>query len=87
MKIFTTNLALGHFEYAILLHIENDNYLCIERHEFDVDENETGTYDVGKIYDMKDCEYGMEEFLHYDLSQSPLHGTFLFDYFLKTLNK
>lgn len=89
MTIYQTNAALGHQEYAYLIKLEQKkdkaDYLVIATNlstsEFD-HSLYSDPYVAGEV--VQDLEDYYVEESTYDVTSSPLYGTFLFMYFLKT---
>jgi len=85
MKIYVTTAGLGYNEKAFLLRltrtnskIESHDYLCIGLQN--VTDNEI--YKIGSV--VKDWEsFYVETTLEFDITESPLYGDFLFNYFIK----
>ena len=79
MKTYMTDGGLGYNEYAILVRLdktENEyNYLVIDRYIRNDDQ-----YQIGSVVEDLEDIYVSES--SYKLSDSPLHGTFLFNYFI-----
>ena len=80
MKTYMTDGGLGHNQYAVLVRLDKSekgyNYLVID------DTNVLNEYEyvIGTVvYDLEGI-YVSES--SYKLTDSPLHGTFLFDYFI-----
>jgi len=74
MKFFTTNEGLDYKEYGIFLHLNENQYLCVE-----IQSNFSSCmYEVGELYDLSDYISLME--IDYDIKDSPLNGTFLFNF-------
>lgn len=84
ISTFRTSAELGHNEYAILLHIKNDEYLCVEAQVSNPSGKFSAPYEVGVTVEMEDCELSACE---YDLRDSILYDNFLFKSYLKKLNK
>ena len=84
MKIYETNAALGYNQTAYLIRLDKTsefntyNYLCVGTHNIDEDDN---IYKIGTV--VKDLEDYYVETSKFDESESPLFGSFLFDFFLK----
>ena len=83
MKVYQTNAALGYNQLAFLIRLDKStngyNYLCIgtqtNGHYFNK------MYEVGKVVeDLKD--YYLED-TTYKVEDSPLNGTYLFEFFTK----
>jgi hypothetical protein len=88
MQIYQTNAGLGYQKYAVLVRLDKStkgyNYLCIDTfgfHPIDDDEYQYGLV----VNDLED--YYVDECIDYDISRSPLYGTFLFDFFIKNYGK
>ena len=83
LKVYYTNAALGYNQFAYLIKVEQKkdmaDYLVIGRENIPYDMYRLGSVekDLENIY-VTECEF--------DLNESPLAGTFLFDYFLKNVN-
>ena len=81
MTVYQTNAGLGHRQLAFLLRLEKTkngyNYLCIDTQFVDKDDT---MYKVGEIvHDLED--FYVEPSSH-KISETPLYGTYLLDYFL-----
>ena len=76
VKVYQTNAALGYRQLAYLIKLKNNDYLCIGTLNV-VDYS----YNVGDV--VKDLEDYYLEQTDYKLEDSPLFGTFLFDYYIK----
>jgi hypothetical protein len=81
MKIYETNAALGYAQLAYLVQLDKTenghNYLVIGGKNI----SSTDNYEIGSVVeDLED--YYIEE-SEYELKESPLYGSFLFDFFLK----
>jgi len=81
MKIFETTAGLGYQQKAYLVRLnqtENGyDYLCIGGENL----HRTGDYEIGKV--VKDLEDFYVEDSLFVISESPLHGEFLFDWFVE----
>lgn len=79
MKIFETNAALGYLELAYFIKTQKKGeYLCISTN-FD---KRNDTYVVGKSEILEDYVSKPSDF---DIKNSPLYDTFLFNEFIKDL--
>ena len=77
MKVYSTNDGLGYRELAYFMKVP-EGWLCVA---LDVrDEVDACGYRVGKLE--KDDFIGIYE-CNYDIKNSPLYDTYLFNYFLK----
>lgn len=81
MKIYQTNAALGYKQLAYIIELNQTknghDYLVIGVHNIaDLD-----CYEIGTI--IEDLEDIYLEETKYKIEDSPLHGSFLFDFFLK----
>lgn len=86
MKIVKSNSGLGYGETAYFLHLNEDDYLCID---LDVS-NETSRYrtsgyQIGFKYEL--LSYEIEDASDFNIKHSPLHGTFLFNYYMESINQ
>ena len=83
MKIYQTNATLGYRQLAFLIRLEKSktgyDYLCIGLQNVNKD-----SYQIGGI--VKDLEDYYLEDTNYKISDSPLYGSYLFDYFISTKN-
>jgi hypothetical protein len=81
MKVYETNAALGYNQLAYLIRLDKTpngyNYLCIGRRGIDDGEK----YAIGSVE--KDLEDYYVETSKFDMSESPLFGSFLFDFFVE----
>lgn len=81
MKIYVTNAALGYNQLAFLIRLDKTkfgyNYLCVDTYNI----NDSNVYQVGKVVD--DLEDYYVEVSNYNLTDSPLHNTFLFNFFVE----
>jgi hypothetical protein len=81
MKTYITDAALGYGQYAYLIRLDKSkngyNYLCIGTVNVDYEDG----YELGCV--VKDLEniYITESILK--IEESPLYGSFLFDFFIK----
>lgn len=83
-KVFKTNAALAHRQYAYLIQISDVEFLCIH-----VDNNyHQDYYIIGEIviFSINTHETYLEP-CDYDITKSPLYGGFLFDHFLNTFEQ
>lgn len=84
-KVYVTNGGLGYKQYAHLIRLDKSergyNYLTIER------TNMCGVdrYQLGEVEE--DLEDIYVEEVDYDMKDSDLHNTFLFEEFLTTYNE
>ena len=83
MKVFKTNAALGYGQLAYLVRLDKTkngyNYLCIGEQGLE----DSDSYEVGKVvFDLDDMYVEPSAF---KISESPLFGTFLFDYYAKSV--
>lgn len=82
MKIYQTNAALGYRQLAFVIRLDKSkngyNYLCIGTQN-------TDEYTIGNI--VEDLEDIYLEETTYKVSDSPLHGTYLFDYWIDKQTK
>lgn len=82
MKIFETNSGLGYRNYVYLIKIDavknKSKYLCIGSNFYLYD---NGIYSLGEGIEMEDYEVELTN--SYKIEQSPLFGTFLFNFFLQ----
>jgi hypothetical protein len=78
MKIFETNSGLGYGQYVYMIYIKNKTYLIVG-HE-NLTNQELIDYEVGLLIERDD--YEVEQSL-FDIKDSPLYNTFLFNYFLE----
>lgn len=80
MKIYQTNAALGYRQLAYIIELNQTknghDYLVIGGKNITADDYEIGTIinDLEDIY-LEETDYKIED--------SPIHGSFLFDFFLK----
>lgn len=77
MKFYLTNAGLGYQEHVCLLHIKDDNYLCIDK--FNVAQDDM--YIIGEM--VKNLESVYVTKTEYDIKDSPLYNEHLFNYLLK----
>lgn len=84
MIVYQTNAGLGYLKFAFLLRLDKTkngyNYLCIGTQFID----EEDEYVVGEVTKDLEDDYVTES--PYEISQSPLYGTFLFDFYIKTIS-
>lgn len=84
MKVFETTGGLGYNQKAYLLKLDESenghNYLCIGR----INIQDSDSYAIGSIE--KDIEAFYINDSPYKIEDSPLYGTFLFDWFIKHYN-
>jgi len=84
MKIYQTNGGLGYQQLAYLLRLDKSengyNYLCIGRRFVDGSNDD---YIVGEV--VEDLEEIYIEDTDYKIEDSPLYGSFLFDFFVKNI--
>ena len=80
MEIFQTNATLGHQQLAFIVRLDKTknghDYLIIGEQYL------TGEYGLGEV--IKDLEDLYVEESSFTIEESPLHGTFLFDSFVKS---
>lgn len=78
-RVYQTDAALGYKQLAFLIRLEKSkngyDYLCIGTQNVDSD-----FYQIGEI--VKDLEDFYLEETTYKITDSPLHGTYLFDYWI-----
>lgn len=83
MKVYRTNAALGYRQYAFLIRLDESehghNYLCVDTQNTGCNDN----YRIGGVVEDLEDIY-IEEEIKFDMKQSPLSNTFLFEHFLKT---
>jgi hypothetical protein len=79
MKLYESNSSLGYNEYVILLEVTKDNYLIIDTINIDADNYR---YKIGELVQME--KYELEE-TNYLIENSPLKGTYLFEFFLSNM--
>ena len=79
MKIYQTNAALGYNQLAYLIKLDKTtngyNYLCIGTNNVNDD-----SYEAGKV--VEDLEDYLIQESNFQLNNSPLYGTYLFNYFI-----
>lgn len=85
MKIYQTDAALGYKQFAFLIKLDKSkrghNYLCIGTQNCGADEG----YEIGEIVeDLEDIYISNTDFR---LEDSPLIGSYLFEYWLKNQSK
>ncbi len=90
MKIYVTDAGLGHQQFAWLIRVNKSengyNYLCIDTQN--ISEDSTEYTPGGVVKDLEDI-YVVENDNTYGLTDkdilkhSPLHGSFLFNYFIE----
>lgn len=80
MKIYKTNAALGHRQYAYLIKVDKDKYLCIGTNTDWQDSYSPGEVNDIEDFYIEDCFDG-----EYDIKESPLYHTskYLFNFFLE----
>jgi hypothetical protein len=80
MKVFQTNAALGYRQLAFLIRLNESangyDYLCIGTQNI----HNNDTYQIGKI--VKDLEDFYLEDTIFQITDSELNGTYLFDYWV-----
>lgn len=78
--IYITNAGLGHTDYVILLKLDKNNYLTIDKKE------NGDTYTIGDIVSLGEYEVIKHNF---DIEDSTLYKTcpFVFNYFIKNYFK
>jgi hypothetical protein len=80
MTVYKTNSALGYNQYAYLLRLNKSNngydYLCIDIHNI----KDNDMYKVGEV--VKDMLNNEVESSDYNIKESPIYNTFLFQEFL-----
>ena len=81
IKFYRTNSGLGYNKYAILLGTPQ-GYLVIDTIGVCND-----SYRIGEFIMNDDCDWKILEEYNYDIKQSPLYDEYLFQFFIKTLNK
>ena len=81
MQIYETTAALGYAQKAYLIRLNQTkngyNYLCIGGENLCKQNN----YETGKVVEDLECFY--VENSDFKTEDSQLHGSFLFDFFLK----
>ena len=82
MQVYSTNSGLGYRQIAYLIKVENgflvtDTLGCYN----------TDSYIIGNHIKDEDSKDTYLEDTDYDINCSPLSGTFLFDHYIKILNK
>lgn len=73
IKVFETNAGLGFQQKAYFIRVDADNYLCIGGKNLLEDD----CYIIGELADGFDTEESS-----FKITDSPLQGSFLFDFFL-----
>jgi len=83
MKVFETNAALSYDQLAFLIRLNKSkngyNYLCVGTKDINND-----SYQIGNV--VEDLEDYYVEISKYDICESPLYNSFLFDFFIKNYN-
>ena len=85
MEVYKTSAALGYNQFAFLLRLDKSkngyDYLCIDTKNIEADST---LYQIGEVVeDLND--YYVDEAEGYELTNSPLSGTYLFEYWLSNL--
>lgn len=84
IKVFQTNAALGYNQLAFLVRLDKSengyDYLCIG-----VQNVKDDSYCVGKV--VKDLEDYYVEESEFEINDSSLSGSYLFDYWISNFNK
>ncbi len=86
MKIYQSDGGLGYNQLAFLIRLEETkngyNYLCVDTQNIEPEDDTS--YVIGEIVEDLENIYVKES--TYKVEESPLYGTFLFNYFLKSQN-
>ena len=82
MEIFQTNAMLGYRQFAFIVRLDKSknghNYLCIGTQHIGVDDE---IYIIGEV--VEDLENIYLENTTFKLEDSPLFGSYLFDYWIR----
>ena len=80
IEIYQTNSGLGYNQFAYLLKVAQSQYLCIGVNF----NNGDSEYQTGELVDNLDKTLFLDD-TKYQLKDSPLYGTFLFDQYISNL--
>jgi len=80
--VFVANDGFGYKQYAYFIKLDDESLLCIG---ISSNAYESDIYHIGEIRIKKDqnCMFTLQECSTFKLKDSPLWGTYLFNYFLK----
>jgi len=80
MKVVKTQAALKYQDEAYLIHLDSNNFLCIDSTE----DEDAPIYKIGEVVELEDYEIDLVDKKEAQkiISNCPLADTFLFDFFL-----